>query len=104
MFTPELGEGALDALSLALTALPRRDAILSCAPLLPKAKRVCSIREALFSPFEEVSLDEARGRVLSSASIACPPAVPICICGEEIGLETIECLSYFGVSRVRVCK
>ena len=104
MFTPELGEGALDALSSALTALPRRDAILSFAPLLPKAKRVCSIREALFSPFEEVSLDEARGRVLSSASIACPPAVPICICGEEIDLEMIECLSYFGVSRVRVCK
>ena len=103
MLTPEQGEAAVNALETALLSLPRRELIDSLPPLLPRAKRLLSIREALFSPFEEIPLEAAKGRILSSASIACPPAIPICICGEEIDERALRCFSYWGVSRVRVC-
>ena len=104
MLSPELGVEALRCLEEALCSLPRREAILRVAPSVPVAARVLSIREALFSPFEEVSIDDARGRVLSSATVSCPPAIPICICGEEIGEDALRSFRYYGVTHVRVCK
>jgi arginine/lysine/ornithine decarboxylase len=104
MLTPELGAAALSRLEAALASLAKRAAIESPPPRVPRAKRVLSIRKALFAPCETVSPEAARGRVLSSAAISCPPAIPICICGEEIGDEAIRCFAYYGIREIRVCK
>ena len=104
MLTPEIGKAALARLESALSTLPRRDAIDAPPPCVPHARRACSIRRALFAPSETVSLDGAQGRVLSSAVISCPPAIPICICGEEIDGEAIRCFDYYGIREIRVCK
>jgi arginine/lysine/ornithine decarboxylase len=104
MLTPELGEGALDRLATALLSIPKREAITVAPPRVPRARQVLSIREALFAPAETVSLGAARGRVLASAALSCPPAIPICICGEEIGDDAIRCLDYYGAREIRVCK
>lgn len=104
MLTPEQGEEALSRLLPALLSLPRRRAINERPPLLGAARRVRSIRDALFAPSEELPIDAAEGRILSSAAVSCPPAIPICISGEEIDRQAISCLRYYGVKTVRVCK
>jgi arginine/lysine/ornithine decarboxylase len=62
------------------------------------------VREAMLSPSVEVSIDDASGCVLASASVACPPAVPILIAGERIDEGAIECFCYYGIEKIRVIK
>ncbi len=104
MLSPEQGEGALSRLSSALLSLPRGRAIDEPPPRLFLAKRALSIRDAILAPSEEVPIEAAVGRVLSSAVLSCPPAIPVCISGEEIDGRAVACLRYYGVERVRVCK
>ena len=51
-------------------------------------------------PMDHVLLpaEECEGRILASASVNCPPAVPIAVCGERIEKETVACLDYYGIS------
>lgn len=63
-----------------------------------------SLREALFAQSEEVSIAEAVGRIYADISAACPPAVPIAICGERITEKTVRALRYYGIDKLRVIK
>lgn len=64
--------------------------------------RVCSIREAVFSPSERIPASEAAGRVASAPEGACPPAVPLIMPGEQIGPETVRLLLYYGHTEIPV--
>ena len=80
----------------------------ACAPDAPPKPSpgtpVLSLREALFAPSEVVPVEEAAGRVYAEICAACPPAVPIAICGERIGEETVRAFLYYGIKAVRVVK
>ena len=102
MFTPQLGESALERVERALLQIERRDPILSRPPLPPRAEKRLSIREALFAPSCELPLSECLGRTLASCCITCPPAVPILVCGERIDAQTIACMQYYGIKVCRV--
>jgi len=104
MLTPEIGTDGLKRLEAALSAIPFRRIICPPAPPLPRPERVCSIREALFSSAEERPVSECLGRVLASANIACPPAVPIVVCGERIDEASLRCMEYYGTDTCRVLK
>ena len=67
-------------------------------------ERVLSIREAVLSPAESVPAGESVGRVLAAASVGCPPAVPIVVCGERIDAAAAACFAYYGISAVTVTK
>ena len=71
---------------------------------LPQARgeAVCSIREAMFRPWETVPAAQALGRVCGAPTVACPPAVPIAVAGERIGPEAAELFARYGVDRVEV--
>ena len=51
---------------------------------------------------ETIPVQKAAGRVLASASVNCPPAVPIVVCGEEIDQSAVACFAYYGIERVCV--
>ena len=53
----------------------------------------------MLSPFEVTAVNEANGRVLASASVGCPPAVPILISGERIDKNAVEAFSYYGIAK-----
>lgn len=74
------------------------------APKPVLGEQALSIRSALFAPKEEVDLSDALGRIYAEISAACPPAVPIVICGERIDEHAIAALHYYGVKRVWVVK
>ena len=102
MLSP-LGSAAdLEHLTEALLRLPRREAVTRLPPPLPRPRRVCSPREALFAPSEELPLEQCLGRVLADPGVTCPPAVPIVVCGEIIDDVAIALMDYYGVNRCRV--
>ena len=104
MFTPEIGMSDLERVEKALLSIGRREKIQVQAPALPGAERVLSIREAMFAPSEERPVEACCGRILASANVSCPPAIPIVVCGERIGEEAIACFKYYGITTCRIIR
>ena len=102
MLTPELGEEALKGIGERLLALPRRAAIVEPIPRMVRGERACSIREALMTAGKELAIEDCVGKVLADATVSCPPAVPIVVCGEVITEGAVECMRYYGMDKCRV--
>ena len=97
MLTPETGTEGLRQLENALSVIPQRPALSECPPSFHTPQRIMGVREAVFSPCEMVSVSRSRGRILAAATVGCPPAVPIAVCGEQIDDETIKRFQYYGI-------
>ena len=104
MLTPENTENDMEKMTRALLSVPKKDKIESKPPLFSQPRMAISTREAYFSPSEKISVSESMGRVLSSPSVGCPPAVPIIMCGEMIDENAMKCFEYYGVETVTVIK
>ncbi|MBQ3055819.1 MAG: aminotransferase class V-fold PLP-dependent enzyme [Oscillospiraceae bacterium] len=91
-------------LETVLCEIQKKPALHTSAPVFTRPKAVCSIREASFSRFETLPIADCCGRVLASASVACPPAVPIVMSGEEINQPAIDAFSYYGINECNVIK
>lgn len=102
MVTPETGEAGVARLEEALLSIPKRPAIAQLLPRFHTCERVLSIREAALSPCQSVPVEESLGRVLAAASVGCPPAVPIAVCGERIDESAIRCFRYYGIGTCTV--
>lgn len=102
MVTPETGEVGLNRLEKTLLSIPRRLPIESIPPVFQSGNRVMSVREAMLSPSEIVPVSQSVGRILSAATVGCPPAVPILICGERIDAHAVSCFEYYGVETCTV--
>ena len=102
MLTPETGADGLRRLEEALAAVPKRPAVLEAPPAFSLPERVLSIREAAFSPCEVVPATESVGRILAAATVGCPPAVPIVVCGERIDGAAVRCFAYYGIETCTV--
>lgn len=104
MLTPELSSADLQRVEEGICSLVRRRAVETLPPIPKPAARAVSIREAMLAPSEELPLRQCRGRILASAHVACPPAIPIAICGERLDDTAIACMNYYGVETCRVIK
>ncbi|MGN0978338.1 MAG: amino acid decarboxylase [Faecousia sp.] len=102
MLTPEIGEEGLELLERALGSVPRKAPVLSLPPENPRPERILSIREAALAVSEQVPVSESLGRVLAAATVGCPPAVPVVVCGERIDENAVRCFRYYGVDSVEV--
>ncbi len=103
MFTPE-NASAADAVARTLCAVEKRSPIHETPPPPARLVRRMSPREAILRPQEIIPIHQSAGRVLASASVNCPPAVPIVVCGEEISESAIRCFAYYGIEQVAVVK
>jgi len=102
MLSPELGSAGLRRLEEAMLSIPRRRALAEPAPKLHRPQRALSIREAALSPAEILPAALCEGRVLAAASVGCPPAVPIVVCGERIDRNAVDCFAYYGIESCSV--
>ena len=102
MLTPEIED--LDRVADILISIPKTKEINDIVPKFNVAKRGASIREAVLSPFELVSIDECIGRVVAITSVGCPPAVPIAVAGEVIDENIVNCFKYYGIDKCNVIK
>lgn len=97
MLTPETGDDGLRKLEEELFGILRKPEILEHPPIFSSRKRVLGLKEAIFAPSREMEISLCRGKILSAATVNCPPAIPIVICGEEIDANAIECFKYYGI-------
>ena len=104
MFTPEICDEDIERLYSSLMKIERRGAITDKAPVPSATERVLSVRDAMLSASAEIAIENALGEILASASVSCPPAVPILIAGERIDENAIECFRYYGIDKVRVVR
>lgn len=103
MLTPENDPAELDRTADVLgicSAAPRP------WPALPAAKgrRIYSVRESLFAQHETIPVQHALGRICGSPTVACPPAIPIAVSGEEITQEALALFMHYGVTEVDVIR
>ncbi len=80
-----------------LLALPQLSPLEENAPHVEPPRRVLTPRQAVLAPRETLPTAQCVGRILASAAVTCPPAVPIVQCGEEIGADAAEAMEYFGI-------
>ncbi len=104
MLTPQTGEEGIEKLRLALSDIEEKDSITVFPPRPVLGIRKLTLNQAIFSPFEEIAVENASGRVLASPTVSCPPAVPIVICGEEITQSSVETFKYYGIKKCFVVK
>ena len=102
MLAPENTDEELQRVKQALIAIPRKEALSEEPPRMARPERVMTIREAMLSVSEEIEAEQAVGRVLSAATVGCPPAVPIVVCGERIDESAAACFRYYGINTCRV--
>lgn len=104
MLTPELGGEALLRIEELVCSVPKKAPITAAPPQFILPERAMSVREAVFAPSEELPLSLCAGRILASAGVGCPPAVPIAVCGERLDPRVLERFAYYGISSCRVVK
>lgn len=104
MLSPENTNEELEKIREALLSVEKLPGISEKAPLNIRPKKAMNVREAVFSNNENISVKDALGRVLSSASVSCPPAVPVAVCGEIIDENTMRAFSYYGIDSIKVVK
>jgi arginine/lysine/ornithine decarboxylase len=71
-------------------------------PELSRPDKAISPRQAIFAPWEYVSIKDAEGHIAAAPTVGCPPAVPIVVSGERIDKKAAELLAYYGFHRVAV--
>jgi orn/lys/arg decarboxylase, major region len=65
-------------------------------------ERAASIREAVFSPCEEIPVEHSVGRICGAVRVPCPPAIPIAASGEIINEECVKIFKNYGIKTVNV--
>lgn len=88
----------------ALLAVERKAPILTTPPSQPRLAQGLDMKKAIFAPSEEIEVDKAVGRILSSITVSCPPAVPLAVCGEILDQNAVECMKYYGALTCKVVK
>lgn len=103
MATPETTSRELQQLEQVLLSVPQKSPVEVKPPVFCGCQRKMSVREATLSPSETVPVAQAVGRVLAAASVSCPPAVPVVVCGEQIDETAADCFRYYGINTCMVC-
>ena len=104
MFSPDTPEEVYPQLASLLSDIPPCAPIADMPPRIGRARCVCSPRQAMLAPSEEIPVSESLGRVLAAPGVSCPPAVPIVVCGEVIDERAQKAFSYYGIETCRVMK
>lgn len=103
MLTPENTKRDLDKVLSALGKNTNSYAQKSQIPVT-RTKQVMTIRDAMFSLPENISLEDALGRISRVPTVSCPPAIPIAVPGERIDEAIIELFRYYGMETIDVVK
>ena len=103
MLTPD-SSASLDRIAEALLGIEKRERITDAPPTPSRPVRAILPKDAMLSATEQVSTADAEGRILATASVGCPPAIPIAVSGEIIDETTRRAFEYYGIDTVCVVK
>lgn len=74
------------------------------ATLPAPGEHVLSPRAAMLSPWEEIPVQKATGRICAGAAVSCPPAIPIAVSGERITAEAAALMAELGFETLSVVR
>lgn len=104
MLTPKIGGDGLKQLEKILLSIPMSTPIADQPPILHCPRKVMPVRQAVLSDSETIPAEDSLGRVLAAATVSCPPAVPVVVCGEEIDEQALDCFRYYGIADCTVVR
>lgn len=104
MATPENTEADLQRVLTALSTLPQRAPLAEGKLPLSLPPQKMTVREAIFSPWEDVECTAAVCRICAAPCVSCPPAIPIAASGEEITAEMVALFRAYGIEKIAVVK
>lgn len=104
MFAPNIEKDIYENLKQVLSNIKKANSQLVKVNGITKHEQIVSIRNALFSEQETVSVETAIGRICAAPNVSCPPAVPPIMSGELITEDIIQILKYYGIEKVDVVK
>ncbi|MBQ8624429.1 MAG: aminotransferase class I/II-fold pyridoxal phosphate-dependent enzyme [Oscillospiraceae bacterium] len=102
MLTPENDDADLSRLKSALSAIPKKEEFEERPLFKTRPVKKLRPREAMLSPSKKEKVYNCVGKVLASANVSCPPAIPIVVCGEVIDENAITLLNYYGIEECDV--
>jgi arginine/lysine/ornithine decarboxylase len=104
MLTPGNDDSQLAKVRSALIGFDRSVREVAECPSPSPHERAMSIRDAVLSRSEILSVEQSVGRICAATTVSCPPAVPIVISGERITSEDVALFKHYGISSVSVVK
>lgn len=102
MPTPKNSKLELDLVKKSLLNLSKKNRLSSSRFFIKEKESIMSIRDASFSRRKLVKIEDSIGCILADASVSCPPAIPIVVCGERIEKEDIELFKYYGIEECSI--
>ena len=104
MFSPCNSKRDFKRVEKALVNIPKLPEITSTAPAGHILKMGMPMSEAITASAEEIDVKDAVGRILSSPTVSCPPAIPVAVCGEIIDEKAVEIMEYYSIKTCVVVK
>lgn len=104
MLTPSNSADDIEKFATALLSIDKKPTINLQPPQFTLPEAVLTPREATMSASEIVPVTESIGRILSFATVGCPPAVPIVVSGERIDTHAVRAFEYYGINNCVVIK
>lgn len=103
MITPENTKRDLECLVKVLGKNSHIYGEKECLTVNPTRQKM-SVRDAMLSVSETITLAEAENRICRVPTVSCPPAIPIAVPGEVITKDLISIFQYYGITKVDVVK
>lgn len=106
LLSPQNTGQELARLRQAITA-PTRPANrrrLPIPPDIPPLAQALPLRQAMLGETEQVSIENAAGRVSGGTVAPCPPGIPLVVAGEEFSSDLCHVLKNYGILSVDVLK
>ncbi len=105
VFMPSVETGEkIYELETALLEIAKKETIEQVPPTpMLKAGRMC-LNEVLYAPKIKQPVESCIGKISASFDVICPPAIPIVLPGEEIDIESVRSLKYYGIEEWTVIK
>ena len=104
MLTPYNDADELNRLEAVLCGLPRKAPVAAVPPSAPRPVPVLTPRQAILAESEVLPVAQCLNRVSAAATISCPPAIPLAVCGERIDRQVLDCFRYYGIIHCAVVK
>lgn len=102
IFTPFNTPEDIDRVRRAIGEMPVSGSVPPEVPETFEAEQVISVRDAVLSPKETLSVRESVGRIAADIRCPCPPGVPIVMPGERITDEAARAMLLAGIEEVTV--
>ncbi len=103
MITIETGDD-IYKLETALSEIKQKEPIDQTPPIPKLKNNTTSLSGALYAKKTKQSVQNCIGKISASFDAICPPAIPIILPGEEIDIDTVQSLKYYGIEEWTVIK